>query len=173
MANVAEIDDIRITGSQNDINEVYRYLTEIQDDGFSYQGDPLWNIDNNEIIGSACGRWNDADFVFTFSKLMKIYPSLTMVWQASDNSMGWKSTSRMNKDKYYCTNTDDDKTFLTTVVMNTSEITRDNIYEMHNEDGPVITYFDGSNKEWYWHNKKIDCNTQEEFEKMLKMKAFW
>jgi len=28
-------------------------------------------------------------------------------------------------------------------------------------------------KEWYFEGKKIECSSQEEFEKLIKLKAFW
>lgn len=42
----------------------------------------------------------------------------------------------------------------------------------HREDGPAIEYSDG-NKSWYFHGKHIDCETQEEFTRICKLKAFW
>jgi hypothetical protein len=42
----------------------------------------------------------------------------------------------------------------------------------HREDGPAIEYAHGS-KYWYINGKQINCTTQEEFEKLLKLKAFW
>jgi len=42
----------------------------------------------------------------------------------------------------------------------------------HRLDGPAIEYANG-NKEWYYYGEKVNCHSQEEFEKYLKMKAFW
>jgi hypothetical protein len=42
----------------------------------------------------------------------------------------------------------------------------------HREDGPAVECFDGE-KFWYWNNIRIDCSNQEEFERLLKLKAFW
>ena len=42
----------------------------------------------------------------------------------------------------------------------------------HRLDGPAIEHADGSYS-WYYHGKRIDCTTQEEFEHLLKLKAFW
>ena len=42
----------------------------------------------------------------------------------------------------------------------------------HRELGPAVIYDDGR-MEWYWDDKKIPVNSQEEFEKYLKLKAFW
>jgi hypothetical protein len=44
--------------------------------------------------------------------------------------------------------------------------------KLHRLDGPAIEYPNG-NKYWYINNIKINCTTQEEFEKLLKLKAFW
>ena len=66
---------------------------------------------------------------------------------------------------------------------------------LHREDGPAIEYPNGSkiwcqngkthrlngpaielvngNKYWYYQGKYIKCSSQEEFEKLLKLKAFW
>jgi hypothetical protein len=44
--------------------------------------------------------------------------------------------------------------------------------QYHRVDGPAIEYVDGY-KEWYINNIKIKCSTQEDFEKLLKLKAFW
>jgi len=68
--------------------------------------------------------------------------------------------------------------------------------EFHRDDGPAIEYSNGGARHWYVHGKKhrldgpamefpsgrgewyyqgkrIDCSSQEEFEKLLKLKAFW
>jgi hypothetical protein len=42
----------------------------------------------------------------------------------------------------------------------------------HRENGPAIEYIDGT-KEWYINDKRILCKTQEEFERLMKLKAFW
>ena len=44
--------------------------------------------------------------------------------------------------------------------------------KVHREDGPAIIYARFS-KAWYWHGNKINCSSQEEFERILKLKAFW
>lgn len=65
---------------------------------------------------------------------------------------------------------------------------------IHREDGPAIKhsngycswYFNGNfhringpaidhatRKYWFFHGKYIDCNSQEEFERLLRLKAFW
>ncbi|HEY5267584.1 MAG TPA: hypothetical protein VII94_00415 [Candidatus Saccharimonadales bacterium] len=66
---------------------------------------------------------------------------------------------------------------------------------LHREDGPACIYVNGFKwwflngkrhringpaikgpngyKEWYYHNTKIDCSTQKEFERLLRLKAFW
>lgn len=47
-----------------------------------------------------------------------------------------------------------------------------NWYDLHRENGPAVEYFDGR-KEWWYNNEKINCQTQEEFERLMKMRAFW
>src|ERR1700677_2010702 len=42
----------------------------------------------------------------------------------------------------------------------------------HREDGPAIEYADGT-KKWYLDNKRIDVKSQEEFLRLMKLKAFW
>ena len=42
----------------------------------------------------------------------------------------------------------------------------------HRVDGPAIEYGCGNNV-WYYQGKHIKCSSQEEFEKLLKLKAFW
>jgi hypothetical protein len=43
--------------------------------------------------------------------------------------------------------------------------------KLHREDGPAIE--DGKYKSWYLNGKRIDCTTQEEFERLMRLKAFW
>ena len=42
----------------------------------------------------------------------------------------------------------------------------------HRTDGPAIEYPNGD-KYWYLNGKQIDCKSQEEFERLLKLKVFW
>ena len=42
----------------------------------------------------------------------------------------------------------------------------------HREDGPAVEYSDGY-KAWWIDGKYINCETQEEFLRLIKMKAFW
>ena len=42
----------------------------------------------------------------------------------------------------------------------------------HRENGPAIEYHNGD-KEWYYNGNLIDCRSQEEFERIIKLKAFW
>jgi hypothetical protein len=44
--------------------------------------------------------------------------------------------------------------------------------EYHRLDGPARIWSDGY-KEWYYQGKLIKCNSQEEFERYLKLKLFW
>jgi hypothetical protein len=46
----------------------------------------------------------------------------------------------------------------------------DKNHYLHRIDGPTIEW-DGK-KIWYYHGTKIECSSQEEFEKILKLKAF-
>lgn len=45
-------------------------------------------------------------------------------------------------------------------------------YRLHRLDGPAIESTDGFSK-WYYHGEIVKVNSQEEFEKFLKLKAFW
>jgi hypothetical protein len=42
----------------------------------------------------------------------------------------------------------------------------------HRLDGPAIEYSNGE-KYWYFHGKRIDCDSQEEFEETIKLTMFW
>jgi len=44
--------------------------------------------------------------------------------------------------------------------------------ELHREDGPAIEEADGT-KHWYYHGKRLDCSSQMEFERIIKLRAFW
>ena len=45
--------------------------------------------------------------------------------------------------------------------------------KLHREDGPAIESANGS-KVWFYQDKIIDCcDSQQKFEKLLKLKAFW
>jgi len=44
--------------------------------------------------------------------------------------------------------------------------------QLHREDGPAVEYAHGF-KYWYFRGKHIDCETNEEFLKLMKLKAFW
>ena len=43
---------------------------------------------------------------------------------------------------------------------------------IHSMSGPAVEKEDGS-KEWWIDGVKLDCQSQEEFERYLKQKAFW
>lgn len=67
--------------------------------------------------------------------------------------------------------------------------------KLHRVDGPALEYTDGGKqwilfgelhridvpafespygrKEWWFHGKHIDCETQEDFKRLIKLKAFW
>ena len=49
---------------------------------------------------------------------------------------------------------------------------KNNKGQFHREDGPAIELYNGE-KYWWINGEEIDCKTQEEFERLLKMKAFW
>ena len=44
--------------------------------------------------------------------------------------------------------------------------------QVHREDGPAIEW-PGHEKAWWYNGQKIDCSSQKEFERLLKLKAFW
>ena len=43
---------------------------------------------------------------------------------------------------------------------------------LHRINGPAEEYSNGK-KYWWIEGKRIDCNSQEEFERYLKLKLFW
>jgi hypothetical protein len=43
---------------------------------------------------------------------------------------------------------------------------------LHREDGPAIIYPSGT-IEWWYRGTLVNCSSQEEFERILKLKAFW
>jgi hypothetical protein len=44
--------------------------------------------------------------------------------------------------------------------------------ELYRIDGPAIEFPNGR-KSWYYEGKKINCTSQEEFKRYLKLKIFW
>ena len=48
----------------------------------------------------------------------------------------------------------------------------DELGKLHREDGPAVENTDGT-KRWYIEGVEIKCKDQEEFEHMMKLKAFW
>ena len=44
--------------------------------------------------------------------------------------------------------------------------------QLHREDGPAIEYVNGD-KEYWINNNRINSSSQEEFLRLIKMKAFW
>jgi len=42
----------------------------------------------------------------------------------------------------------------------------------HREDGPAMIYSNGD-QEWYIRGKRINVKSQQDFERYLKLKAFW
>ena len=43
--------------------------------------------------------------------------------------------------------------------------------KLHREDGPAIEYHD--HKRWYINHERIPCTTQKQFERLMRLKAFW
>jgi len=43
--------------------------------------------------------------------------------------------------------------------------------KLHRLDGPAVIF--GGIKEWWINDEQINCSSQEEFEKILKLKIFW
>ena len=43
---------------------------------------------------------------------------------------------------------------------------------LHREDGPAVEDVDGY-KEWWVNDEQINCSSQEEFEKIMKLRLFW
>jgi hypothetical protein len=43
---------------------------------------------------------------------------------------------------------------------------------IHREDGPAVVREDG-HRSWWYHGEKLNCDSQEQFERLLKLKAFW
>ena len=39
-------------------------------------------------------------------------------------------------------------------------------------NGPALTYSNG-NKFWYYNGEYVDCSTQEEFERVIKLRLLW
>ena len=44
--------------------------------------------------------------------------------------------------------------------------------KLHRIDGPAREWANGA-KEWWIEGKQIKCNSQEEFERLIKLKLFW
>jgi len=42
----------------------------------------------------------------------------------------------------------------------------------HRIDGPAVEYINGS-KVWYYQGRYSDCQTQQQFEKLIKLRLFW
>jgi hypothetical protein len=42
----------------------------------------------------------------------------------------------------------------------------------HREDGPAREYPEGD-KEWWINGELLSCKTQKQFERLMKLKAFW
>ena len=44
--------------------------------------------------------------------------------------------------------------------------------KLHKIDGPAIVHLDGS-AEWWYEGQQLNCRSQDEFERYLKLIAFW
>ena len=44
--------------------------------------------------------------------------------------------------------------------------------KLHRINGPAIERVNGD-KYWYYEGKEIDCESQEEFERLIKLRLFW
>jgi hypothetical protein len=44
--------------------------------------------------------------------------------------------------------------------------------KLHRIDGPAIKFSNGAEC-WYFNDTFIQCSSQEEFERLIKLKAFW
>ena len=44
--------------------------------------------------------------------------------------------------------------------------------KQHRVDGPAEEWASGT-KRWYLHDKLVDCQTQEQFIRLMNMKGFW
>ena len=42
----------------------------------------------------------------------------------------------------------------------------------HRIDGPAVEYSNGE-KYWFYEGEEINCKSQEEFERLIKLKLFW
>lgn len=46
--------------------------------------------------------------------------------------------------------------------------------KIHRTDGPAYEDLNNSQRnKWYYHGKQINCSSQKEFEKLIKLKVFW
>jgi len=45
--------------------------------------------------------------------------------------------------------------------------------QLHRLDGPAVIRNDDSTESWWYHGCKINCSSQEEFERLIKLKALW
>ena len=59
------------------------------------------------------------------------------------------------------------------------DVSSDSVYyydkdcRLHNPFGPASHVYSTDTKEWFIHGYYINCNTQEEFERYMRLKAFW
>ena len=55
-------------------------------------------------------------------------------------------------------------------ILDRYEYYQDNV--LHREDGPAVFWTKEGTKIWYYKGKYIACSTQEEFERIIKLKVF-
>jgi hypothetical protein len=44
--------------------------------------------------------------------------------------------------------------------------------KLHRENSPAVEFADGT-KSWWLNGKQLNCQSQEEFERLVRLKAFW
>jgi hypothetical protein len=49
----------------------------------------------------------------------------------------------------------------------------DEHFKYHKMNGPAVIYDDVSLVKWFYHGTQVECQSQEGFERALKLKAFW
>ena len=45
--------------------------------------------------------------------------------------------------------------------------------KLHRENGPAVIYKNPKYKEYWYEGKKTDCNSQEDFERIINLQLFW
>jgi hypothetical protein len=47
----------------------------------------------------------------------------------------------------------------------------DSNHRLHREDGPA--FIDDDIEFWFYHGRLVECSSQKDFKRLLKLKAFW